>query len=178
MLRGVNLASHNRIKMDALRTLYESLGLRDPQSYAQSGNVIFRTADRNMAALSKRIEKGIEQTFDIHSAVILRTTAEMRDVIARNPFANRPEIEPGKLLVNFLASDPGQEAREKVRAIKADPEELYIDGRELYIYFPNGQARPKLSFAAVERALKTPGTGRNWNSVTKMLALAEQMEVG
>jgi uncharacterized protein (DUF1697 family) len=176
MLRGVNLASHNRIKMDALRKLYESLGLRDPQSFIQSGNVLFRTADRNMAALSKRIEKGIEQTFDIHSPVILRTTAEMRGVIARNPFANRPEIEPGKLLVNFLASDPGAEACEKVRAIKADPEELHIDGRELYIYFPNGQARPKLSFAAVERALKTLGTGRNWNSVTKMLALAEQME--
>src|SRR5947208_1359268 len=132
MLRGVNLASHNRIKMDALRQLYESLGLRDPQSFIQSGNVIFRTADRNMAALSRRIEKGIEQTFDIRSSVILRTTTEMRDVIARNPFADRPEIEPGKLLVNFLAADPGPEAREKVRAIKAGPEELHIDGRELY----------------------------------------------
>jgi uncharacterized protein (DUF1697 family) len=178
MLRGVNLASHNRMKMDALRALYESLGLRDPQTYVQSGNVVFRTAERNMAALSKRIGKGIEQTFDIRSDVILRTTAEMRDVIARNPFANRTDIEPAKLLVTFLATDPGPEAREKVRAIKADPEELHIDGRELYIYFPNGQARPKLSYAAVERALKTSGTGRNWNSVTKLLAMAEQMEVG
>src|SRR5438105_4524682 len=176
MLRGVNLASHNRIKMDALRTLYESLGLRDPQSYVQSGNVLFRTGERNMAALAKRIEKGIEQTFDIHSRVILRTTAEMRDVVARNPFAKRRDVEPGKLVVNFLAGDPGQEARDKVRAIKADPEELHIDGRELYIYYPNGQAHPKLSFAAVERALNTSGTGRNWNSVTKILAMAEQME--
>ena len=58
---------------------------------------------------------------------------------------------------------------------KADPEELHIDGRELYIYFPNGQARPKLSYAAVERALKTTGTARNWNSVTKLLAMAESL---
>src|SRR5205814_744484 len=132
--------------------------------------------DCDLAALAKRIEKGIERTFDIRSAVILRTTPEMQDVVTRNPFAKRTDIEPGKLVVTFLATDPGHEAREKVRAIKADPEELFIDGRELYIYFPNGQARPKLSFAAVERALKTTGTGRNWNSVTKLLAMAEALE--
>src|SRR6266446_2126283 len=169
MLRGVNLASHNRMKMDVLRALYESLGLREPQTYVQSGNVVFRTGERDLAALARRIEKGIERTFAIRSDVILRTAPEMKDVIARNPFAKRSDIEPSRLLVTFLASDPGPEACEKVRAIKADPEELHIDGRELYIYYPNGQARPKLSFAAVERALKTTGTGRNWNSVTKLL---------
>ena len=63
MLRGVNLGSHNRIKMDALRARYESLKLRDPQTYIQSGNVIFRTEERNLAQLAKRIENGIEQKF-------------------------------------------------------------------------------------------------------------------
>jgi uncharacterized protein (DUF1697 family) len=60
--------------------------------------------------------------------------------------------------------------------IKAEPEELRIDGREVYIYFPNGMARPKLSMALVERTLKTSGTGRNWNTVRKLLEMAEGME--
>ncbi len=60
--------------------------------------------------------------------------------------------------------------------MKTDPEELWIDGRELYMYFPNGMARPTLSPAAIEKALKVAGTGRNWNSVTKLLAIAEEIE--
>ncbi len=42
MLRAVNLGSHNRIKMEALCTLCTALKLRDPQTYVQSGNVVFR----------------------------------------------------------------------------------------------------------------------------------------
>jgi len=175
MLRGVNLGSHNRIKMDTLRALYESLKLRDPQTYVQSGNVIFRTEERKLAQLAKRIENGIEQKFGFRPQVILRTTSEMRDVIARNPFAKRHGIHPSKLLVTFLASQPSPEARDNLLKIKTDPEELRIDGRELYIYFPNSMARPKLSWPVIEKTLKTSGTGRNWNSVTKLLEIAERL---
>jgi uncharacterized protein (DUF1697 family) len=79
------------------------------------------------------------------------------------------------LLVNFLADDPGKEAREKALAIKVGPEEMHLIGREAYIYFPNGQGRSKFPWAAIERVLGTSGTGRNWNSVTKMLEMAEKM---
>jgi uncharacterized protein (DUF1697 family) len=176
MLRGVNVGAHHRIKMDALRALYESLGLRDPQTYVQSGNVVFRTDKRDLAALAKRIEGAIEQGFGFRPAVILRTSSELRDVIARNPFAKRSGIEPSRLLVYFLASDPGAETRDKVLSLKAEPEELRMDGRELYIYYPSGMARPKLSWAVIEKTLKVPGTGRNWNSVTKLLEMAERLE--
>lgn len=176
MLRGVNVGGHNKIKMDALRALYESMRLRDPQTYVQSGNVVFRTEERDLVLLAKRIQNGIERSFGFRPEVILRAASELRDVIARNPFAKRRGIDPSKLLVSFLARDPGPEARDKVLKIKSDPDELRIDGRELYVYFPNGMARPKLSWPAVERALKTPGTGRNWNSVTKLLEMAEGLE--
>ena len=176
MLRAVNVGGHNKIKMDALRALYESLKLRDPQTYVQSGNVVFRTNERDLALLTKRIQNGIERTFGFRPAVIVRTPSELRDVIARNPFAKRRGIDPSRLLVTFLASDPGPEARDKVLRIKTDPEELRMDGRELYIYFSNGMARPKLSWAVIEKTLKTPGTGRNWNSVTKLLEIAERLE--
>ena len=176
MLRAVNVGGHNKIKMDALRALYESLNLRDAQTYVQSGNVIFRTDERDVPRLAKRIEDAIERKFGFRPDVILRTAAEMREVIARNPFAKRRGIEPGKLLVSFLASDPGEEARGKVRQMKCDPEEMRIEGREIYIYFPNGAGRSKLNWAGLGKVLKTPATGRNWNSVTKMLEMAEKLE--
>jgi uncharacterized protein (DUF1697 family) len=176
MLRAVNVGAHNRIKMDALRAIYESLGLRDPQTYVQSGNVVFRTDKRDLVALAKRIEGAIVQGFGFRPAVILRTSGELREVIARNPFAKRRGIEPSRLLVYFLASDPGAETRDKVLRLKTEPEELRMNGRELYIYFPSGMARPKLSWAVLEKMLKVPGTGRNWNSVTKLLEMAERLE--
>ena len=83
MLRGVNVGGHNKIKMDALRALYASLKLRDAQTYVQSGNVIFRSDKRDIARLSKQIEDGIERKFGFRPDVILRTAAEMREVMAR-----------------------------------------------------------------------------------------------
>jgi len=176
MLRGVNLGTHNRVKMEALRAVCESLKLREPQTYVQSGNVIFKTDERDLVKLVKRIEGAIEKRFGFQSDVVLRSTAALREVIARNPFAKRRGIEPSKLLVTFLAGDPGEEARVKVRAIRCAPDELFIEGSEAYIYFPNGAGRPTLSWATIPKMLKVSGTARNWNSVVKMLEMAEKME--
>ncbi len=118
MLRGVNVGGHNKIKREALRELY------------------LRSDERDITRLTKQIEDGIERKFDFRPSDILRTVAEMREVVARNPFAKRRGIEPSKLLVTFLASDPEEEAREKVRQMKCAPEELRIEGRELTSIFP------------------------------------------
>jgi uncharacterized protein (DUF1697 family) len=176
LLRGINVGGHHKIKMDALRTLYESMGLLDAQTHLQSGNVIFKTKRRDLVPLAKQIEHGIERSFGFRVDVIVRTPSDMRGVIARNPFATRSGIDPSRLLVTFLAGNPAAEARDRLLRIKVDPEELRIDGRELYTYFPNGMARPKLSWAVIEKTLNTSGTGRNWNTVTKLLEIAEKLE--
>jgi uncharacterized protein (DUF1697 family) len=176
LLRGVNIGGHHKIKMDALRALCESLKLRDPQTYIQSGNVVFRTAERDLARLARRLENAIEQACGFRPDVMLRTVAELRNAVAGSPFQARPGIEPGKLAVIFLAAEPASECCEKLLQIQADPEELHIRGRELYIYFPNGMGRPKLSPPLLERTLRTSGTGRNWNSVMKLLEMAEKLE--
>jgi len=176
MLRGVNVGGHNLIKMDALKALCVSLKLKDPQTYVQSGNVIFRTEEKDAAKLGKRIQDALEKKFGFRPGVMLRTASELRDAIARNPFAGRNGIEPGKLLVNFLADDPGKDARKQAQEIKTGPEELHIIGREVFIYFPDGQGRSRMPWAKIERALGTSATGRNWNSVTKMLEIAEKLE--
>jgi uncharacterized protein (DUF1697 family) len=176
LLRGVNVGGHNKIKMDTLRSLYESLGFSNPQTYIQSGNIVFVTKERNTGLLTKKIQDAIEKTFDFRPAIILRSANELRSAIAASPFAKRKEIEPSKLLVTFLAAVPAPEALVAALKIKTDPEELRIVGSEAFIYFPNGMARPKMSWPAIERALKTTGTGRNWNTVIKLLEIAESLE--
>jgi uncharacterized protein (DUF1697 family) len=176
MLRSVNLASHNRLKMDALRAFYESLGFSDVRTYIQSGNVVFKTKSQDLTRLSRRIEDELERHFGFCTAVILRTPADLKDVLARNPFARRPGLEPGRILIDFLASEPGKDALEKARKLQTAPEELHIDGRELYMYFSNGMGRPKISWGAVEKVLNTPGTARNLNTVRNLLEIALKME--
>jgi uncharacterized protein (DUF1697 family) len=176
MLRGVNVGGHNPIKMEALRALYESIGFEDVQTYVQSGNVIFRARQKNLPALTSKIQDAIERAFGFRPAVLVRTTDELKTAVAANPFAGRRNIEPGKLLVTFLAAEPGPESQSVLDGLKRHPEELHLKGRELYIYFPNGAGKSKLPWSAVEKLLKVQGTARNWNSVTKMLEIAEGLE--
>ena len=119
---------------------------------------------------------GIEKRFGCKPEIILRSSTELEESISKNPFAKRRDIDPGKLLVLFLAGEPSVQGREKVLAIKADPEELRMRGREAYIYFPNGMGKTKLPWSLIEKALGIPGTGRNWNSVTKLMEMARKLE--
>jgi len=175
LLRGVNVGGH-WIKMDALRTLYESLGLRHVETFIQSGNVVFRTEARDLVRLAKRIEDAIEKSVGFRCDVILRSGAELRDALARNPFAERPGIDPAKVLVTLLGGDPDPDGCARMRSMDIAPEELHIHGREVYVYFPNGMARPKLSWHLIGKILKTPATGRNLTTVSKLLAMAERLE--
>ena len=176
MLRGVNVGGHNKIKMDALRALYESLKFEDPRTYVQSGNVIFRTKEKNATTLTRKIQNAIEGEFGFRPEVILRTKDELKKVVAASPFANRRDLEPGKILVTFLTAEPGPQAQATLHSLKVHPEELHLKGRELYIYFPDGAGRSTLPWSSIAKLLKTTGTARNWNSITRMLEIAEEME--
>ena len=176
MLRAVNVGGHSIIKMETLRELYRALKFEHPQTYLQSGNVIFKTSERNRDLVAKRLQQAIEKKFACRTAIILRTTPELRAILMRNPFAERPDVPPNKLLVSFLAADPGEEARENLRKQKFYPEELHVAERELFIYFPNGAGKSKLPWSQIDKILQTRGTCRNWNSLSKMLELAEKLE--
>jgi len=176
MLRGVNLGPHNRIKMDALRALYESLKFENPRTYVQSGNVVFRTKEKNGTALAKKIQTAIGKKCGCSPEVILRTTEDLRKAVAANPFPDQTKAEPGKVLVTFLAAEPPREVEANLDKFKGFPEQLHLQGRELYIYFPNGAGRSKLPWSAVDKLLQVTGTARNWNSVLALLAIAQEME--
>ena len=106
LLRGVNVVGNNQISMQALREICLSQKLRNPQTYIQSGNVVFGTAERDLAKLATRMEDCIEKGHGFRPRVMLRTVADMRDVVARNPFAARSGLDPGKLVVSFPGGSP------------------------------------------------------------------------
>jgi uncharacterized protein (DUF1697 family) len=176
MLRAVNVAGHQKISMEALRALFVSLGLKNVQTYIQSGNIVFREPRQTSTKLASQIENALEAEFGIRPAVILRSTTEMNEVIENNPFAGRDEILPNRLLVVFLSNSPVQKAMDQVRALRCEPEEMHIVGRELYIHYPNGMARPKMPLARIERMLQCSSTGRNWNTVNKLTEMSEAAE--
>jgi uncharacterized protein (DUF1697 family) len=175
-LRAINVGGHAKIKMDALRALFVSLKFAEPRTYLQSGNVVFQTSERNPELVAKRIKQAISKKFGCSPEIMLRSVANLRAVVANNPFAKRTGIVPGKLLVFFLAAQPAGNAAVSLRQLAIQPEELHLIGRELFIYFPNGVGKSKLPWARLDKALQAPGTGRNWNSVTKVLQIAEGLE--
>src|SRR5579871_4236098 len=148
LLRGINVGGNKQIKMDALCALYKAIGLSDVKAILQSGNVVFTAKARASRPLTKQIEDAIEQKFGHHCDVILRTSSELQEVIANNPFAKRPNIEPAKLGIVFFKEAPAAEKCKDVFSTKSAAEEVHINGREFYIYFADGMGQSKL-FAAI-----------------------------
>jgi len=176
LLRGVNLGGHHQVKMADLCALYGTLGYCDARSHINSGNIVFRCRQKDLASIAKKLETAIEKKYGFHVDVVVRTTAELRDVIRRNPFAKRKNIEPSKFLVTFFDQSPAAEICTQIRCLKPDPEQLHLDGREIYAYFPEGVGQSKLFRALSGKPLKKEGTARNWNTVLKLLEIAEALE--
>ncbi|MBS1854443.1 MAG: DUF1697 domain-containing protein [Acidobacteria bacterium] len=177
LLRGVNMGPHHRIRMEALREVYGSLGFAGARTLLASGNVLFHVGAREKARAGARIKDAIDAAFGFRVAVMLRTAAEMRAVVAASPFAARPGIDPAKLAVTFLAAAPDPAARARLAAIAGVPEEVHAGERELYVYYPNGFSQAQLADKMLRQALGgMVTTSRNWNTVEKLVALAAEME--
>ena len=146
------------------------------RTYIQSGNLVFREDKENPAASARLLEEAIHTKFGFKPAVVVRTPAEMRQVVAHDPFAGRPGVAPHRLLIAFFDQAPTRQAWDQVLALKCDPEELHLNGRELYIHYPHGMARPTLPVARIEKMLQCTITARNLNTVKKLLAMAYTLE--
>lgn len=175
LLRGVNVGGNKRIKMEALRALYEQLGLSGAQALLQSGNVVFKSDQTDRERLTRQIETGIEQTFGFHSKTILRSVDELNDVIAHNPYRAEGEAEPSKLLVMFLGGAPDPAGVDSILQAHRGPEKFEMSGQEIYVYYPDGMGRSTLDRTLNEKRLKTLATARNWNTILRLSALAEQV---
>jgi len=162
-IRGINVGGNKMLRMDALRATCESLGFTDIKTHLQSGNVIFNTTKKNPASL-------LEKALDLDVRVFVRTLPELERIIAGNPAEVR---NPSLFLVMFLDDEPTRSARTALEAAHTGPEEIHFAGKELYLYYPNGAGRSKLTNALIERKLGMAGSARNWNTVTKLAEMAK-----
>jgi uncharacterized protein (DUF1697 family) len=174
LLRGINVGGRTMVAMADLRELLTELGFVDVRTVLQSGNVVFRSTGRRTAAqLERALEAESEQRLGLRTDFLVRTAEEWRSVVARNPFREEAERDPGHLLVMFLKDTPSATAVKALDAAIAGPEIVRADGRHLYIVYPNGIGRSRLTHTLIEKKLGTRGTGRNWNTVLKLHALAD-----
>jgi len=178
MLRGVNVGGSGLVKMEPLREAYESIGLADVRTLLQSGNVLFRSGLTDRERLVKRIMQEIERRFDLQVEVVLRTLAEVASIVDRGPVLS-PRADKSKLLVMFLSAVPDAAAQAALRKWHKDKELkelLELRGPEIYLYYPEGVGRSKLTGAVIESKLDTAGTARNWNTLLKLVEVGRSLE--
>jgi uncharacterized protein (DUF1697 family) len=175
LLRGINVGGNKPIRMEALRALCQSIGFTDARTLLQSGNVVFRADAGGPDKLARTLETAIAAEFGFAVTVLVRRPAELADVIRRNPFPQEAADAPGRLVVMFLDAAPGKAAIDRLTGALAGPEIVTLAGREAFIVYPDGIGRSKLTNVAIEKLLGVAGTARNWNTVTRLDALAETL---
>jgi uncharacterized protein (DUF1697 family) len=172
LLRAVNLGPHNQVAMPALREFLLQLGLADPRTVLQSGNAVFRSARGTSDGLERLLETEAAGRLGLRTDVMVRSAEEWGEIIARNPFRDEAERDPSHLVVMCLKSAPRKECLERLQAAITGPERVRLEGKNAYIVYPAGIGRSRLTNALLERHLGTRGTGRNWNTVLRLEALA------
>jgi uncharacterized protein (DUF1697 family) len=167
-LRAVNVGGKT-LAMADLRAFAASLGLGNPRTLLQSGNLLF-AAGKRPGDLEALFERGAAKRLGVTTEFFVRSAREVAAIIAANPFPAAARRDPARLLVMFLKEKPRADAVETLRAAIKGRETVAADGRQLYIVYPDGIGRSKLTGGVIEKTLATRGTGRNWNTVLKLAA--------
>jgi uncharacterized protein (DUF1697 family) len=172
LLRGVNIGGNTKVAMSDLRALLTDLGFGDPRTLLQSGNAVFGSDKLTGADLERLLESETEKRLGLKTDFFVRTPKEWKAVIESNPFPDEAERDPGHLVVMFLKKAPSVEDVEALQAAIKGREVVRAAGRQAYVVYPDGIGRSKLTLKMIEKKLGSQGTGRNWNTVLKLGALA------
>lgn len=166
LLRGINVGGSRKLRMADLREVFGAAGGHEVQTYIQSGNVVFRHRVASRDRLQADLADAIEVATGLDVPVVLRTRDELATVVTANPYEG---VEPTRLHVAFLASDPAPGSIDRLELERFLPEECVPAGRDLYVHLPAGMGRAKLP-----TALGAVGTVtiRNWRTVITLLDLA------
>ncbi len=162
LLRGVNLGKRH-LRMDDLKRIATELGLVSPRTFIASGNLLFASS-KGEKALKRELEKALEAHMGAPVAVMIRTAKEIAQVAKANPF----DHEPGNRVVAIFLDD-AVSASVASEARHVAGERIALGRREIYVHYPDGQGRSKLSIPAA-----ATGTARNMNTVAKLAEMAEE----
>jgi uncharacterized protein (DUF1697 family) len=171
LLRGINVGGHNKIPMAELRALCADLGWGDVQSYIQSGNFIFKAAD-SPTNLEVALEQAIQRHFDLSIPVIVRTAADWHSYIDGNPFPDASQRDPNLVMLALSKAPPNADAAQNLQDRAANAERIALIGDALWLHYPEGSGRSKLSPSLFDRLVGSPVTTRNWRTVLKLDELA------
>jgi uncharacterized protein (DUF1697 family) len=172
LLRGVNVGTKNSLPMAELRTMLSKIGCTGVRTYVQSGNAVFDTK-LGATALTANIEAALERRMGRPIATTLRTREQLQAIVDANPFASAT-TNPAHACVTFLSQAPSKPALAPLHAQDWRPELFEIAGKEIYTWYPNGQARSPLAAAIGKLPLVGAVTTRNWNTVVKLLAMLRE----
>jgi uncharacterized protein (DUF1697 family) len=160
--------------MSDLRDLITELGFSDARTLLQSGNLVFRGDGRGGAALEQLLETEAAKRLGLQADFLVRSGDEWKDVVARNPFPKEAKRDPSHLVVMFLKSAVNLKNANAAQASIVGRETIRADCRQLYIVYPDGIGRSRVSNVFLEGKLGIRGTARNWNTVLKLAALADE----
>jgi uncharacterized protein (DUF1697 family) len=160
------------IAMSALREMLAELGFENAKTLLQSGNVVFEGGRKSAATIERLLESETSNRLSVSPAYFVRSVDEWDDVVSRNPFPKEAVNDPGHLVVMFLRDAAKPKDVDALRAAIRGPEIVRAVGRELYVVYSAGIGTSKLTNVVIEKGLGTRGTGRNWNTVLKLQALA------
>lgn len=173
LLRAVNLGPHNQVSMAALREIADALGFVDSKTLLQSGNLVFADPKgRAPDQLEELLEAAIARKCGVSTEVFVRDAKEWKAIVAANPFPAEAKKDPGHLVVACGRDSIPPDRVEALQRAVPGREKLRAAGRELFVYYPDGIGRSKLTASLMRKHLgSTGGTGRNWNTVQKIAAL-------
>jgi uncharacterized protein (DUF1697 family) len=172
LLRGINVGGKQKVPMADLRALVEGLGHEDVATYVQSGNVVLRSG-RSADAVARGIEQAIRRSLALAVSVIVRTRAQLAEVLGSNPYLGAGR-DTSKLYVVYLDAKPSAAAVKRLDPDRGRPDEFTVRGREVYLQLPNGAGRSKLTLDWFEKQLGVRGTARNWRTTNELLALMDR----
>lgn len=173
LLRGVNVGGHNAFPKARQLELVRSLGFEEVSVLLQTGNIVFADPGTPPHETARLIEERITTDLGLSVPVLVRTRDELAAAVAANPFPQAVP-EPKSLHVTFLSGVPADTSRLDGLDLAAyTPDRYRLIGRELYLWCPGGIGRSKLADRVSRAPLGVTATARNWNTVTKLLALAD-----
>lgn len=174
LLRAVNVGGRGKVAMADLRACMLALGFTAVRTVLQSGNLLVGTDGVGGPALERRLEVAFRKHLDLRTDVVVRSAAEWAQVVAGNPFVNEARRDAGHLVAMMakrLVSAKAIDALRSAVAATGGSETVGNSGGQVYIYFRDGIGRSRVTTPLVERALGSPVTGRNWNTVLKLAEL-------
>ena len=167
LIRAVNVGGA-KLGMAELRELAVGLGATDVSTYIASGNLLC-TLDGDPALFDRGLEQAIEERYGYFREVISRSPAQLQAALDAHPFE---VIEDRFSFVYFLTATPTPGAVSAFEAADFGGEDVRVIGDDLHIRYRDGAGVSALNAKTIARALGVQGTGRNLNTVRKLIALA------